>query len=455
MQLELLNNSRDMLNLVTATLRDSALEKKYLASQILAYRTPLCIIALLILVVDLWSLALEFFIPGVIAITSPILWIRVFAILLGPVFILLNRSLAKPEYLSFVSETYLCLIILLTFSTLYFHPDYDYIAPITMVCVTFAIYALAPFTWIRLLIYNLAFTIFGGVFFLMSSSNAVDISRVSQWLFVAQGLGIVTSWLRNIQLRELFLARQTLQRRWQQEAKYRMQNYALVDLLTHELRNPLAAIGAQAELIQRLSEDKVKKLAEDIEASVHAADKLISEWLSSDRLGHELRPGSSQVEPINVARLVERVVLENRATSEYVRINLDLRCGQSVLSHVDPRVLSLALNNLIENGIKYSAVDSRLTDPPTLTVSVRLSEKLIKIRVRDFGVGIESGSYEKVFSKYQRLSLAPDVRGSGVGLFLCRSLLQLEGGDIRFVSRVGLGSAFSILVPLSVQSSAP
>lgn len=449
MQIESAKNPLDELNPRTATLRDSELEKRFQFSQALAYRTPLSIIATLIFIVDIWSLILEINTPGVLSPDSLVMWIRIFAIFLGPTFIYLNHVLVRPESLSSIFEIYLSLIIFLTLSTLYAHPDYDFIAPITLVCIIFGIYSLAPFSWLKLLVYALVFTIFGGFAFLATSSNSVDVARLSEWLFVAHGLGIVTSWLRNMQLRELFLARQNLQLRWQHEAKYRMRNYALADLLTHELRNPLAAIGAQAELIERLSEDKVRQLAEKIGASVYDANALIRDWTDSDKLGYDLNPSESQGQPIDVVRLVKRLVLEQNRSEQSARIKLDLRCGRKVLARVDPRVLSLALSNLIENGVKYSKSNSSSGDHPSLIVSVRCFERLVIIRVRDFGIGILPSNYEKVFSKHQRVALTSAVNGSGVGLFLCRSLMQLEGGDIRFVSRVGLGSAFSISIPAS------
>jgi two-component system phosphate regulon sensor histidine kinase PhoR len=117
----------------------------------------------------------------------------------------------------------------------------------------------------------------------------------------------------------------------------------------------------------------------------------------------------------------------------------------------DPDRVRQILLNLVENAVKYSPGGGRvdvLLDP---------GGGRVRFSVRDEGLGIPSGEQERIFEKFYRLdaSMSRGVGGSGLGLFICRELVELMDGRIWVASQPGVGSTFTFELPVSEPASLP
>ncbi|GAA1425187.1 sensor histidine kinase [Agrococcus citreus] len=217
-----------------------------------------------------------------------------------------------------------------------------------------------------------------------------------------------------------------------------------VALISHELRTPLTSISGYLELA----------LDEEMPAEVHG-------WLNvvrrnSDRLRTlvedllivgEMSRGELHLQPAEVdLRDVARdavATLAHRA----VRRGVELRLvdGPAAPIVADARRMSQVLENLISNGIKYTS------DAGFVEVRVDVDGEDARLQVADDGPGVAAEESARVFERFYRSSAAraSGVQGAGLGLWICRMIVQAHGGSIAFDSVVGEGSVATVRVPLA------
>jgi signal transduction histidine kinase len=117
--------------------------------------------------------------------------------------------------------------------------------------------------------------------------------------------------------------------------------------------------------------------------------------------------------------------------------------------YADPTQMRQLLQNLIGNGLKFHQPDV----PPTVEVeahdgSVDGFVKQVQITVRDNGIGFEERYLDRIFQPFQRLHGRGEYEGSGIGLAICRKIVERHGGSITAESRPGQGSTFVVSLPL-------
>jgi light-regulated signal transduction histidine kinase (bacteriophytochrome) len=108
----------------------------------------------------------------------------------------------------------------------------------------------------------------------------------------------------------------------------------------------------------------------------------------------------------------------------------------------DRRQLIQLLQNLIGNAIKYHA-----SDPPQIEISAQREPEAAHLTVKDNGIGIEACYFERVFGVFQRLHTRAEYPGTGIGLALCKKIVDRRGGRIWIESTLGVGSTFHVLWP--------
>jgi PAS domain S-box-containing protein len=217
-------------------------------------------------------------------------------------------------------------------------------------------------------------------------------------------------------------------------------------LVTHELRTPLTAIQGMSELLAEHEIEPMRRrqmqLAINEEAKRLA--RLINDYLDITRLesgARHLRLSSTRIAP-----LVERalLMLDPLAEERGMRIT---RCFAPNLPMVvvDADLLAQAVTNLVANAIKYS--------PPRneVIVKLRADEDTLWIEVCDHGPGIPADAVPRIFEKFFRLPRVEDadVSGTGLGLAFVREMAEKHGGRITAESEVGIGTVFSLRLPLS------
>lgn len=224
-----------------------------------------------------------------------------------------------------------------------------------------------------------------------------------------------------------------------------------IGLVSHQLCSPLTVIiGATKTALSdedRLSPDKKKQLLQITVTEAEALYHMVSNLLELSRLqSQRLMLDTEQIEIENVVRkVVERIKHEY---NEH-RFNIALAKNMPFL-YADRVRLDLILYNIIENAAKYSRKGT------SIRIFTTADSKEITFGVADHGIGIPPHSMSKLFEPFQRIAeshFAP-VKGAGLGLLVCKRLVEAHGGKIWVESKRGYGSTFYFTLPVRTNSKA-
>lgn len=222
-------------------------------------------------------------------------------------------------------------------------------------------------------------------------------------------------------------------------------------IMGHELKKPATAITGYLDLVADDLDDKgdydalgfVEKAADEC-ALLNDLNEYFIELL---KVGARTEPVGG--EPVDVGALVRDVVAYFRrgeAGERPFTLKIDLE-DPSV--DVDANALRLVLMNLVENALRYSRVSTPVRIEAERAIDRRGGSErpLLKLRVIDEGVGIPEKYLAKVFEPFVRLHREV-AEGSGLGLTLVKSLVELNGGGVAIQSRAGLGTTVHVVLPL-------
>ena len=210
-------------------------------------------------------------------------------------------------------------------------------------------------------------------------------------------------------------------------------------LASHEIREPLRMIEQYTELLRKEHsqslDSQAQRYLEYARIGAHRLEKLVEDLLQLS----ELEKHEADLEPVACEEVVEE------ARSQLARI-LEAHDAQITIDplptvHGDASQLVLLFRNLLENAIKY-----RGKEPPRIRITARQQTDEWVFAVRDNGIGIEHPE-DSIFEVFQRQH--PEIPGNGVGLALCKGIVEHHGGKIWVDSRVGEGSTFWFTIPLT------
>jgi len=220
-----------------------------------------------------------------------------------------------------------------------------------------------------------------------------------------------------------------------------------IGLVSHELRSPLTVIiGAVSTVLtegQRLSPEETRQLLLDANHEADSLGRLLGNLLELSRV----KAGRLVVhaEPVSLTKVIRKTLAAIKCHSSTHRFTLDI---PSTLPKIfaDPLRLERILYNLLENAVKYSP------EGREVHVVVKIEKGHLVISVSDQGIGISSVNQAKLFGPFQRLEGKDvhDARGLGLGLLVCRRLVEAHGGRIWVDSELGKGSTFFFSLPLAV-----
>jgi two-component system phosphate regulon sensor histidine kinase PhoR len=222
--------------------------------------------------------------------------------------------------------------------------------------------------------------------------------------------------------------------------------------VTHELRTPLTNIHAYAETLTQpeFDDEQTRKECYNVLISeTRRLSRLVEDILSISQL--EVGTARLDVGEVDLARLVRQMVQDNLGTADEKRIDLTLALPPKVPKlNGDKQRLSVLLNNLIGNAIKYTPGNGKVH------VAVEVQERQVRIAVQDTGIGIAPEDQAHVFEKFYRATddAVQAVPGTGLGLALAREVARPHGGDIVLESERGKGSTFTIELPLAATDTA-
>lgn len=218
-----------------------------------------------------------------------------------------------------------------------------------------------------------------------------------------------------------------------------------VSTASHELRTPLAAVYGAAQTLRRhdfaLDESGRERFIALIVEESDRLSRIVNEIL----LANQLDAGRLDLltETFDPAELLERVA-ESARTRAPAKVPIELDVPESVPSvGADRDKARQVLVNLVENAVKYSP------DGGKVELGVRAGPGTVHFFVRDQGLGIPSEEQARIFDKFYRLDpdMTRGVGGTGLGLYICRELVERMGGQISVTSETGVGSTFTFDLP--------
>jgi signal transduction histidine kinase len=218
-----------------------------------------------------------------------------------------------------------------------------------------------------------------------------------------------------------------------------------ISLVSHEMRTPLTSIHGGARLLadQRdaLDEETQHDLLKDIVVESDRLERMLSNMLSLTAiLAGRLE---ANTEPVLIAPLARKVVTEVAARSPRHDFAIDLPENTPPIE-ADPELISQVLRNLYENAVKYSP------NGGVIRTSASRDGDRVQIQVSDQGIGIAPEHVPHVFERFRRPGADPTVRGMGLGLYLSRSLIEAQDGEIAASSPgPGQGATFAITLPVA------
>jgi signal transduction histidine kinase len=213
------------------------------------------------------------------------------------------------------------------------------------------------------------------------------------------------------------------------------QNFVMA--ITHELKTPIAVARLNLETMQKhqLEEEKKKKLVQITLQETMRLDTLINNILISSQLeGNAYRVAK---EELDFSELVKDVVRNFK--NRYPDRTLEIAIQDEIDMKGDTTLLKLLLSNLLENANKYSPKDK----PVYLALT---AGDLIRLEIRDEGAGIPEEEKKEVFEKFYRLGneQTRKTQGTGLGLYICRKIVQDHKGEILIKDNQPSGSKFIV-----------
>jgi signal transduction histidine kinase len=218
------------------------------------------------------------------------------------------------------------------------------------------------------------------------------------------------------------------------------QRSTFVSVISHELQTPIAIIKGYASTLARsdavLHPEALHTRLKAIEEEADRLNKLVGNLLYASRI----QAGGLQMDvtPLDLAPLIERVAERLRVKNPEAAIALDLPAHlPTVLA--DRERIEEVLQNLLDNAIKYSPGKARIT------VSCRATSDEVVVSISDQGMGISLREQSEIFERFQRAgnSKSSAIQGAGLGLYICRAIVEAHGGRIWVESTLHSGSTFS------------
>lgn len=221
----------------------------------------------------------------------------------------------------------------------------------------------------------------------------------------------------------------------------RMQD-EFVSTISHELRTPLGFIKGYVTTLLRQDTEWDAAAREEflhiIDDEAERLRELIDNLLDSSRL--ESGSLSMTLEPTRLASVIRDTVARRRSVDERLEVELDLPDDLPVI-YIDATRVAQVVDNLLSNALKYAPA-------APVQVRARAEPEQLVVQVQDHGPGIAAEHLPRLFERFYRVPQSSGgVRGTGLGLHICRKIIEAHGGQIAAASRPGEGTCFTFTLP--------
>ncbi len=213
----------------------------------------------------------------------------------------------------------------------------------------------------------------------------------------------------------------------------------------HELMTPLSSIRSDAEIMLRKSrsQQEYEQTLERVLDEVKRMSGMVDLLLQLSRIDSEQHVEDGAV---NVSRIAEGAVQAYQSHADGMDITLETQIDPGLIVNAHGGYIEKVIHNLLENALKYTP------EGGTINMQVKRSGGEAVIRIKDTGIGFDEDTKQHLFERFYRANEAAvqEQKGSGLGLSLCKAIVELYGGEISAYSKgIEKGSAFVVKLPLS------
>lgn len=216
--------------------------------------------------------------------------------------------------------------------------------------------------------------------------------------------------------------------------------------VSHELKTPMTSIKVLADSLvgqEDVPVELYKEFMQDIAVEIDRENKIITDLLALVKM--DKKASDLNIEKVNINELMESILKRLKPIADKKKVELVLETYRPIVAEVDEVKLSLALSNLVENGIKYNVEDG------WVHVTLNADHKYFYVTVADSGVGIPKDSIDKIFERFYRVdkSHSREIGGTGLGLAITRNAIAMHRGAVKVKSEEQKGTTFSVRIPLN------
>ncbi len=223
-----------------------------------------------------------------------------------------------------------------------------------------------------------------------------------------------------------------------------------VSNVSHGLKTPLASMKVLSDSLlsqEGMPEELYREFLVDITDEIERMTKIINDLLSMVKT--EKNTANMVINNININDLLEKLLKRLRPIAATRNIEVTYESYRPVMADVDEVKMSIALNNLIENAVKYNYDDG------WVRVTLNADHKFFYVKIQDSGVGIPDEFQDKIFERFYRVDKARsrETGGTGLGLALTRNVVLLHRGSIKLYSKEKEGTTFTVRIPINYVAS--
>lgn len=220
-----------------------------------------------------------------------------------------------------------------------------------------------------------------------------------------------------------------------------------VSNVSHELKTPMTSMKVLAESINSFPDAPIEMYQEfmqDITNEIERENKIITDLLSLVKM--DKSAADLNITTVKVNELIEQILKRLQPIADSQKVELVLESFRPVVAELDEVKITLAITNLVENGIKYNKNDGT----GWVHVSLNADYQYFYIKIEDSGIGIPQDSLDHIYERFYRVdkSHSREIGGTGLGLAITRSSILMHRGAIKVYSELGEGTTFDVRIPL-------
>jgi len=217
---------------------------------------------------------------------------------------------------------------------------------------------------------------------------------------------------------------------------------SLISDISHQLKNPLANLKIYASFLmdEEIDKSKRQEFVVNINSQLDKLNWLMESMIKMSRLESGIIQLNPETSSLNDTLLTSLKQIYQKASKKCIEIAF-VPERDIMLMH-DKRWTAEAISNILDNAVKYTQNHGKIK------ISVQKYELSVRIDIEDNGIGFEENEINNIFKRFYRGNNAKNEEGVGIGLYLAREIISKQEGYIKVKSKLGVGSMFSVFLPL-------